>query len=71
MNDDVIVSSSPPRNPATGDLWFNPSSDVMKIYYDSTWVEVANSPAQGALNDEERDELERLRLREQLRLQQR
>jgi hypothetical protein len=39
----VVVSTTAPATPSSGDLWFNSENLVTYIYYDSFWVEL--SPA--------------------------
>jgi hypothetical protein len=36
----VSVQDTPPSGASAGDLWFDSSSGVTSVYYDSTWVDV-------------------------------
>jgi hypothetical protein len=36
----VTVSDTPPSGASPGDLWFDSSSGITSVYYDSTWVDV-------------------------------
>ena len=36
----VTIQDTPPSSPAAGDLWFDSSSGVTSLRYDSTWVDV-------------------------------
>ena len=36
----VTVSDTPPSGASAGDLWFDSSSGVTSVYYDSSWIDV-------------------------------
>lgn len=38
--DGMLISDTPPPSPLNGQLWFDSSSGVTSVYYDSTWVDV-------------------------------
>lgn len=38
--DGLIISDTPPSSPLNGQLWFDSSSGVTSVYYDSTWVDI-------------------------------
>jgi len=39
------TSDTAPASPNVGDVWFNSSSGITYIYYDSVWVEIGNTAA--------------------------
>jgi len=39
------TSDTAPASPSVGDVWFNSSSGITYIYYDSVWVEIGNTAA--------------------------
>jgi hypothetical protein len=36
----VTVSDTPPSGASAGDLWFDSSSGITSVYYDSSWIDV-------------------------------
>jgi hypothetical protein len=46
----VIISDNPPAGASNGDLWFDSSSGITSIYYDSTWVDVGGGDSSTSLN---------------------
>ena len=36
----VTVSDTPPSGASAGDLWFDSSSGITSVFYDSTWIDV-------------------------------
>jgi hypothetical protein len=41
----VTVQDTPPSSPSAGDLWYDSSSGVLSIYYDSQWVDTGGGDA--------------------------
>jgi hypothetical protein len=41
----VTVSDTAPVEPNIGDLWFNSSTALTYVYYDSVWVQIGGSPS--------------------------
>jgi hypothetical protein len=41
----VTVSDTAPVEPNIGDLWFNSSTALTYVYYDSIWVQIGGSPS--------------------------
>ena len=42
----VVIGTTPPEAPGEGDLWWDPESGRMYVYYDENWVDA--SPVDGA-----------------------
>lgn len=39
------VPTTRPASPATGDVWFDPTTGTMSVYMDSRWVDIKSPTA--------------------------
>ena len=48
----TIISDTPPTGVSDGQLWFDSSSGITSIYYDSTWIDVGGGDSVGGVDTE-------------------